>query len=118
MNQYAKESKYFKQGIEASNIECMYNYAKMLFLGRGCIKNDKKAIKYFNQSKDLGFKKSEFFFKGFEAMKKINDFSKLPTDTQWVLISNIIKNGRYYNFQGVFIQSQKTQLLFFNKSLK
>ena len=51
----------FKQGASGKNSECMYEYAKMLFLGKGTKRDVKESIKYFNISKEQNFKKSELF---------------------------------------------------------
>ena len=58
MNKFKKSIQYFEKGTKIGSKECIYQYAKMLFLGEGIKKNTKQAIKYFELSKNKGFKKS------------------------------------------------------------
>ena len=52
---YSQAIKYFEEGLRNDDPQCMYEYAKMLFQGKGIKKNDKKAFKYFKMSSDKGF---------------------------------------------------------------
>lgn len=45
--------KYFERGVKEGNIECMYKYAMMLFLGEGTQRNEKKIISIFANVKKL-----------------------------------------------------------------
>ena len=114
----------FKQGASGKNSECMYEYAKMLFLGKGTKRDVKESIKYFNISKEQNFKKSELFLLAYQELSKIKKFDKLPADTQLIFISNSIKkidetqkSKIGYIFDQIEIKYIKTEMLFFNKSL-
>ena len=110
----------FEEGAKEGNQECMFKCAKMLFLGKGCNKDDQKATQYLSQSKDQGYSKSDHFLTALKTMNNFKEFIKLPTDAQIVFISNIIKNLNQGEdmFKKIVIKSNKAEQLFYNKSLK
>ena len=67
-NKYTEAIKHFQNGTKAGDIESIYHYGKMLFLGEGTKKNIKEAIKIFNMSKSISIqnqnykKKTNIFF--------------------------------------------------------
>lgn len=122
MNKLSKAYKYFKQGAKAGEKESMFIYAKIHFIGEVTKKNDKKAMKYFIKSKDQGYQKSDYFLRAFNIMNDIKGFSNLAIETQLffiLYIFNIYKNNQNSSiFKEIYIQPEKTDQFFFNKSLK
>lgn len=127
MNKFKKSIQYFEKGTKIGSKECIYQYAKMLFLGEGIKKNTKQAIKYFELSKNKGFKKSEYFITAFNNLSKDSKFSSFLPETQMIFITNNIKNlinkntqqrHQNYEFSQLVLQPRNTEKLFFNKSLK
>ena len=59
----------------------MYQYGKMLFIGEGIKKDQKEAKKYFELSKEKGFKKGEYFILSLERLHDIKEFNELPAET-------------------------------------
>lgn len=96
------------------------NMQKIFFLREGTEKNVKEAFRYFIISKDQGYEKSVNFLKAYMMLNKINDFSKLPEETQLLLITNNSKELSISNsdFNRIYIKPSKAEMLFFNKSLK
>lgn len=124
-NKFSEATKYFEKGVKEGNGECMYQYAKMLFLGNGITKNMKEAFKYFIQSKDNGYEKSNIFLDKYSVLSTITGFTEFPAETQLFLVSNSIKNynknidkNHVSDLDQIFIKVQKTEMLYYNKSLK
>ena len=115
-NKFKEALQYFEQGLKVNDNECIYKYAKMLFLGEGIRKNTKEAIKYLNISKS--YEKSEHFLKSLNILNQIKGFSGLNPDTQYIIISNMIKYDQNNMFDAIRIPPKKTDQLFSNKSLK
>ncbi|KAK8839443.1 hypothetical protein M9Y10_031797 [Tritrichomonas musculus] len=118
-DKYAEAVKQFHQGMNAGDSESTYKYAKMLYLGKGIEKNRKEALKFFNLSKERGFKKSEYFLTAFKTFHEIFEFDSLPEETQVFLISVNMKAlmNNEQEFDHILIQSEKVEKLYYNKSL-
>ncbi|KAK8864991.1 hypothetical protein M9Y10_010519 [Tritrichomonas musculus] len=128
MNMYSRAMEYFNEGMKIGDSECIYQKGKMYFLGEGMKKNKKEAFKYFNMSKEKGNKKGEYFMISFNVLNKIKEFSEFLPQTQLIFISNYIKdlskNEKIKQRQNdlelnhITFKPQKTEKIFFNKSLK
>ena len=116
-NKYTKSKSCFESGLKLNDEECMYQYAKIFFLGQGTKKDDKKAFEYFNKSSKRGFIKSSNFLTTFHQMNKFDDFKALNPETQFFLTKSSIKNDTDI-FCQISIQPNKTEMLYFNNSLK
>lgn len=81
MNRYSEAAYYLSEGIHMGDSECMYQYGKMLFIGEGIKKDQKEAKKYFELSKEKGFKKGEYFILSLERLHDIKEFNELPAET-------------------------------------
>ena len=87
------------QCTKKGNIEAMYEYGKILFFGRGCEKNEKKAMEYFHISKVRGFEKSKIFLIIYQELMEEKSFSNLENEIQYFFISSIMKEYiSYHNF--------------------
>ena len=119
-NKYKESSRFYEEGSKKGSLKCMYKYGKLLFI-EGIEKNKKEWMQCFSQSKDQGYKKSEYFLTSFNELKKIKKFSELPPETQIIFITNNIKNfknkskSQYHQF---LLHPKKTEKLFFNQSMK
>ena len=125
-SQYKNAKKSFDKGASKKNLECMYESGKMLFLGEGVSRNIKKALALIETSKKKNFEKSEHFLTTFQKLAKLEGFNNLPSYTQFLFISNGIKNLKRNNnsqsedliLNKIDIGYSKTEMLFFNESLK
>lgn len=85
----------------------------------------KEAFKYFELFKNKGYEKSKQFLAIYKKMCSFKKFLELPVETQYLLISKTMKATRISNnpkskfvYTNVTIRPQKTEMLFFNNSLK
>lgn len=125
-SQYKNAKKSFDKGASKKNLECMYESGKMLFLGEGVSRNIKKTLALIETSKKKNFEKSEHFLTTFQKLAKLEGFNNLPSYTQFLFISNVIKNLKRNNnsqsedliLNKIDIGYSKTEMLFFNESLK
>ena len=120
---FTDAKKSFEKSAKLGNKEAMYEYAKMTFKGEGCKKNDKEALKYFELSQRNGFEKADNFIVAYERINKQKSFSKLKGDTQFFLISQVIKSNNNNITQSgrwkqIYINPDKGEMLYSNGSLK
>ncbi|KAK8834595.1 hypothetical protein M9Y10_036382 [Tritrichomonas musculus] len=102
----------------------MYKYAKLIFINDSK-SSIKEAFKYFELSKNKGYEKSKQFLAIYKKMCSFKKFLELPVEKQYLLISKTMKATRISNnpkskfvYTNVTIRPQKTEMLFFNNSLK
>lgn len=83
----------------------MYEYGKVLFIGKGCNQNIQEAFNYFNISTANGNLKSDAFLNIFDTMRKISKgFGNLPSITQYFFVKQIIKSGTQHKISMNFNQ--------------
>lgn len=70
-NQFSEALIYYEEGKKHENLESMYKLGKMYFLGEGIQKNNNKLEKNYQQLKELGYEKSDYFLTSFETLNKI-----------------------------------------------
>ena len=125
---YSKAVKYFEKGIKLNDLESMYEYGKLLFIGQGIKKNDNKAFEYFNLSSKKGFQKSSNLLTLFKYMKQFKEFQRLKPIVQLFFVKRCIPNifdKQSINqkqmqdvFENIIISSNKTEMLFYSRALK
>ena len=122
LNKLDESRKSFKEGSEKGKeediINCMYEYAKLLFCGLGGRKDMQKAIEYFNISKNKGFQKSDNFLKIFDQMNENKSFSYLPSDYQYFFIKKIIKNDARKPSDHLKMNFNETEKFFVQNAFK
>lgn len=70
----------------------MYQYDKMLFLGKSIKKNKKESIEYLNKTALDGHQKSEDFLTAYQLLYSCKGFKSLSVDHQYFFISNVMNN--------------------------
>ena len=123
---HSEAARYFKEGADKGCVECMYKYAKMLFLGERIKRNINEAVKYFKASSKQGYEKSNHFLSQLAIFNTIKEFAKLKADTQFFFIKNNVKvlmNSSTKHLENVEFsilkfKPDKTEKLFVNKDIK
>lgn len=91
-NKYLESVKHFLEGTKAGDLDSIYEYGKMLFIGECVKKSIKESVSYIKMTEDQGYKKGEYFLRAYNDLQKIKKFNSLPTETLLFFINNNIDN--------------------------
>ena len=84
---------FFEEGAKEENNECMFQYAKLLFMGKGVKKSKKLSLDYLNKSTLNGYTKSQDFLVSYQVLFDTKGFRDMNSESQYFFISNVARNS-------------------------